>query len=196
MSGSGVPWVALALMLLACTRQEPVSALPILGISAGQPAPALPPHAARTSLIDPRLWTQLGPEEDPFEDRPDLVECAVDGVAPEFLTDELTYGVDTGRCNYVTARQPAQTHVTVGETVVVRLWHFALTAPNPGEAHAVVDIDGLRLLDQRVPIPAPGGLIKVAVPLQRSVAAGAPVHFHLHNHGANSWALVEVSTGP
>ena len=30
---------------------------------------------------------------------------------------------------------------------------------------------------------------------ERAIPAGAAVLFHLHNHGANSWALVEVSAG-
>lgn len=155
-----------------------------------------PPRTARVSLIDPYAWTQLGPEEDLFEDRPEDVECAVDAAAAELLGGEIAFGVDTGRCSYVTARQVTREHVAAGETIIVRLWHFELNAPKTGKAHAVVDVDGLRLLDERVPIPAPGGLIRATVPLERTIAAGAPVHFHLHNHGANSWALVEISTGP
>jgi hypothetical protein len=154
------------------------------------------PNTQRVSLIDHDLWVQLESEADPFEDRPDAFDCAADAVAAEELAGERAYGVDTGRCSYVTAVQPAVTHAAAGETLVVRLWHFALTAPNPGEAHAVVDVDGLRVLDERVPIPSPGGLIKITLPIERPVAAGAPVHFHLHNHGENSWALVEISAGP
>jgi len=57
-------------------------------------------------------------------------------------------------------------------------------------------VDGVFLLDTRVAIPAPGGLIKSELRIDRPIAAGAPIYFHLHNHGQNSWALVEVSAGP
>lgn len=165
--------------------------MPRAGSGAG-PAP----HANRVSLIDHNAWLVLGPDEDPFEDRPDAVECAEQGVKPEELGGEIAFGVDTGPCRYITARQVSRQYVAAGETLVVRLWHFQLNAPSPAEAHAVVQVDGMRVLDQRVPIPAPGGLIKVALPVDRAVPAGAPIYFHLHNHGENSWALVEVSTGP
>jgi hypothetical protein len=60
----------------------------------------------------------------------------------------------------------------------------------------VIRVDGLSVLDERIPIPKPGGLIVRELRVERDIPAGAPVYFHLHNHGANSWALVEVSAGP
>lgn len=165
--------------------------------SPGAPTDAGPtPRTTRVSLVDHHRWVPLEAEDDPFEDRPEDVECAAEAVAAELLNSELTYSVDTGACRYVTARQSTQRKVGSGETLKVRLWHFELNAPNPGEAHAVVEVDGIRLLDKRVPIPEAGGLIKAEMQVERAIPLGAPAHFHLHNHGANSWALVEVSTGP
>jgi hypothetical protein len=190
------PLLASLVLLAACTQASP-SPQPLAADAAAPSAPpGPPPHATRISLIDPTRWTQLSQGEDPFADRLPEVACAPDAAVPEVLSETLAYGVDTGRCNYLTARQTTLTHVAAGESVVIRLWHFELDAPNPGEAHAVALLDGLPLLDRRIPIPSPGGLVKVEVPIDRAIAAGAPVHFHLHNHGANSWALVEVSTGP
>ncbi|MDB4974017.1 MAG: hypothetical protein JWN48_2358, partial [Myxococcaceae bacterium] len=80
-----------------------------------------------------------------------------------------------------------------GETLKVRLWHFELSAPEPATAHVAVLVDGLAILDETVPIPAAGGLLIKELRVPRPIPAGAPVYFHLHNHGANSWALVEVS---
>jgi hypothetical protein len=153
-------------------------------------------RVTRVSLVDHSRWTPLGPEKDPFADRPPDSVCAPEAVGVELLAEELAYGVDTGGCSYLTARQVTLHDVAAGETVIVRLWHFALDAPSAGEAHAVVDVDGLRLMEERVPIPAAGGLIKAEVLLDRAVPSGSPVHFHLHNHGANSWALLEISAGP
>ena len=46
---------------------------------------------------------------------------------------------------------------------------------------------------KRLPIPAEGGLIVKEVRATSAIPAGSTVFFHLHNHGMNSWALVELS---
>jgi hypothetical protein len=145
------------------------------------------------SLVAHELWTMLGPAEDPFDDRPLLVECTRAAVIAETLADEPALGVDTGLCNYLTVSQPTLEDVAVGQTLKVRLWHFALTAPEPAEAHAALLVDGMEVMDEKLPIPAPGGLIVKEVRAARAIPAGSPVFFHLHNHGMNSWALVELS---
>lgn len=162
--------------------------------SASEPRPAA--ATFRTSLVDHDDWWRLDAAQDPFSDRIANVQCTPAGALAEVLADERAFGVDTGACNYLTAVQPAARAIAAGETLKVRLWHFELSAPEPAEAHAAVWVDGLPVLDERIPIPAPGGLLVRELLLERDVPAGAPVHFHLHNHGANSWALVEVSAGP
>lgn len=173
----------------------------VLGLAAGRGAVRIPvsdpPRStARVSLVDHNLWERLDADQDPFEDRPDQPECAQDAVKVEVLGGEVAYGVDTGPCHYITARQATQKPVSAGDTIRIRLWHFTLNAPSPAQAHAVVELDGLRLLDERVPIPQPGGLLSVEVIAETGIEPAAPVFFHLHNHGDNSWALVEISTGP
>jgi hypothetical protein len=155
-----------------------------------------PPNRGRASLVDHFRWIPLGSEEDPFDDRSADSTCALDGVTVAPLAGELSYDVETGSCSYITATQLSQQPVEVGDLVKVRLWHFDLTAAEPGEGHAVVEIDGQRVLDARVAIPSPGGLVRAELRIDRAIPAGAPIYFHLHNHGQNSWALVEVSTGP
>lgn len=152
--------------------------------------------SVRTSLVLPELWTALDAKSDPFADRLPMVRCLPGAVAAETLSEERVLGVDTGPCNYLTALQPTLRDVQPGDTLKVRLWHFELSAPEQAEAHAAVMIDDLTVLDERVPIPQPGGLIVRQVVAERAIPAGTPVYFHLHNHGENSWALVEVSTGP
>jgi len=164
------------------------------------PAPAdaasAPVRRVRTSLIDHTDWRVLDPQEDPFADRPSQSVCGIEGVSVTLLAGELSYDIETGRCNYITAVQSTQRAVTIGELLKLRVWHFELTAPAPAEAHVVVMVDGVYLLDTRVAIPAPGGLIQSELRVDRSIASGSPIYFHLHNHGQNSWALVEVSAGP
>ena len=158
------------------------------------PAPSEP--RARVPLVDHTAWERLAPELDPFTDRPPSVTCTDEATAFELLAAEAAYGVDTGLCNYVTVRQRAREHVAIGERIIVRLWHFELSAPEPADAHAVVALDGEPLLDERIPIPSHGGLIQREIVARRAFAKDAPVLFHLHNHGDNSWALIEVSAGP
>lgn len=155
-----------------------------------------PSALPRRSLVLHESWQRLDAAADPFEDRPAEVVCLASGVIPQTLSGESVLDVETGACPYVTVTQPTQRDVLPGEVIKVRLWHFELSAPDPAEAHAVVMVDGLRVVDERIPIPAPGGLVVRQVRVERAIPAGAPVHFHLHNHGANSWALVEVSAGP
>jgi hypothetical protein len=148
------------------------------------------------SLVIPERWLLVNAAADPYDDRPPAVDCPSAAVGAETLSDERVFGVETGWCSYLTATQPTLRAVAAGETIKVRLWHFELSAPEPSEAHASVLIDGLRVLDLRLPIPQAGGLIVQKTVAERAVPAGAPIYFHLHNHGQNSWALVEVSVGP
>jgi hypothetical protein len=158
--------------------------------------PALEVRAQRATLVSQAAWQRMGPELDPFVDRPKVVRCDDQAAAFEPLQDEASYGVDTGNCNYVTAYQRSLTDVRAGERLIVRLWHFALSAPEPTQAHVAVMLDGEPLLDENIPIPSPAGLVAREVVASDSVAQDAPVFFHLHNHGENSWALLEISTGP
>lgn len=152
--------------------------------------------AEASALVDPYAWQRLSADDDPFSDRPDAVECTDAATSAGQLGGELVFDVETGLCNYLTVEQPSQKAVSQGQTLKVRLWHFELTADEPAEAHAAVSIDAVPLLDERIAIPQPGELLVREVVAPRDFEAGVPIHFHLHNHGQNSWALVEVSVRP
>lgn len=157
---------------------------------------SVPPLTSRQSLVIHALWGLVEPSEDPFADRPADAGCKTSGVMAELLAEEPVFSVDTGFCNYVTVTQPLLRDVAAGDSLKVRLWHFELTAPLPASAHAAVVVDDVHLLDEQIAIPGAGGLLTRELVAPHAIAAGAAVYFHLHNHGANSWALVEVSTGP
>ncbi|HTU61600.1 MAG TPA: hypothetical protein VMF89_24260, partial [Polyangiales bacterium] len=135
-------------------------------------------------------------EEDPFTDRVPDAMCPDDSHMPELLGAEPVFSIDTGGCTYITARQPALRDVAKGETLVARVWHFALNAGESAEAHVALRIGDTTVLDQTVPIPSEGGLIAATEVAMNAFEAGTPVFFHLHNHGDNSWSLVELSAGP
>lgn len=77
-----------------------------------------------------------------------------------------------------------------------RLAHFDLTAPEDSEAHVALQIEDLSVLDEHIPIPSRSQVLVRSVIAPRNIAAGAPTYFHVHNHGANSYALISVSAGP
>jgi hypothetical protein len=154
------------------------------------------PVRARGTIIEAERWEVVSEADDPFSDRMPEVSCAEDAYMTELLANEQVFSVDTGRCHYITARQSALRAVDKGEWLKARVWHFALSAGESATAHVALHLGDSSVLDETVPIPAAGGLLAVEVEAPQAFAAGTPVFFHLHNHGDNSWALVELSAGP
>jgi hypothetical protein len=134
--------------------------------------------------------------DDPFMDRPLDATCPDGAYHPELLATEPVFSVDTGGCRYLTARQPTLRAVAAGETLVLRVWHFALNAGESAMAHVAVRVGDAVLLDTTVAIPSAGGLLRVEQVAPDPVPEGTAVYFHLHNHGDNSWSFVELSAGP
>jgi hypothetical protein len=131
---------------------------------------------------------------------------------PEFLqVGEFSYTVTTRRCDYVTIQQTTQQDIHTGDTVFVRLWHFALSSPSGGRAYMGVRVGDRMLWEGRLPIPCRGGLVGFvpggdcldnpngvdADPAEFTATfdapAGSPIYFHVQNHGENSYNLVEIS---
>jgi hypothetical protein len=184
---------ALVSTLCACAESSrPEASAVIANARDAEPAAAAP----RGPLIAHDSWEIVSEHEDPFSDRPTDALCPDEAHMPELLGAEPVFSVDTGDCTYITARQPALRAVARGETLVARVWHFALDADEAAEAHVALRIGDSTVLDQTVPIPSEGGLIATSEVAMNAFEAGTPVFFHLHNHGDNSWSLVELSAGP
>jgi hypothetical protein len=170
---------------------DAASALP-LG-DAGGPDAAYDADLRHVPLASAWSWVRVAAGADPFSDAPATVDCLHTATMAETLGTEDAFSVNTGACNYITVAQPSLGAVATGDTLLARVWHFELNAPENADAHVAVLVDGLMLLEERVPIPHAGGLLRRELTVERPIAAGAPIHFHLHNHGANSWAIVEVA---
>lgn len=191
-----VTWGALLcglLVALACQQQtgQPVASEAGQNLDAADASIATLPH--RVSLVDHARWERVSAEDDPAGDRPADVSCLPEATTVELLGTEVTYGVETAHCNYLAVEQRTLVAVPAGATIAVRLWHFALSAKEPAQAHARVLVAGRVVLDEIVPIPSDGGLVTAELIADQPLAVGATVHFHLHNHGENTWALVEIS---
>lgn len=151
--------------------------------------------AARFPLVDHQEWTPVAPADDPFDDRPTDAVCEKgEGWDVELFDVESTLGVDTNFCDYLTVAQPLLVDVPEGGTVELRLWHFALVGE--GEAHIAVRVGDVMLWETRVPIPGDSQLIFDSIEAPQALGAGTPVYFHLHNHGNNTYNLVDLVLVP
>jgi hypothetical protein len=147
-----------------------------------------------TMVIDPDGWEVLDGAADPFAaERPGEAACDPSAVTQEVFGGEPALEVWTGLCDWVSVTQPLLAAVPAGAEVTLRLWHFELTAPAPGSARLAVAIDGEPVWQTTLVIPAASGLVRETWTLPRAAAAGAPIVFHLDNHGANTYALLEIS---
>lgn len=167
---------------------------------AAEPAVEVPREPR--ALVNPFDWTALGAADDPFADhRPDDAACPEASWGGEPFAEQYALEVQTGPggCGWLSARQPILSAVAAGDMIRIRVWHFALEPEAPGEraeAHVALALGGEVIWQRRVPIPGEGGLLLDTVAAPRTLAAGAPLVFHLHNHGANTWNLLEVLARP
>jgi len=147
-------------------------------------------------LVDPTAWEWVDAADDPFDDRPDDVSCPEDAWPLEVIGPDDSLSVDTADCDYLTVRQPALIAVEPGDALFMRLWHYELDASSAATAHAALWFGGALSWEDEVSIPSESGMLAPEWEAGAAVAAGDDVYFHLHNHGANSYNLIEVSVTP
>lgn len=147
------------------------------------------------SLMDNAAWAKASASEDPFaaERSTPPEACPAESFGPETVGGEVWFDVNTRNCPSLTVRQPLLIDVRRGEGVTVRLWHYRLTAPDPGEAHVAVALGTTVVWEARVPIPSASGVVVQTFPAPDSARPGDAVFFHVHNHGENAWSLVELT---
>ncbi len=170
-------------------RWSPVIAVSLLLASCG-PREAEP-------LVDLEAFTVVSHTmDDPFRDtRPADPDCDLETTGYELFGGEPSYGVDTARCGYVTASAPSLTHIDEGDRLHIRLWHFDLVAREPATATVAITVGGRTLFEKHLAIPGPSGLDAPTLQAPFDTEAGDRVHFHVRNHGSNSYALLEVTVG-
>ncbi len=153
-----------------------------------------PPADEDASFADPRRLAfnpQFAPSDvaDPFpEHRPDDVVC--NRVAHRIEYDALE--LDTGACNYLVLEAPTLAEIVAGDRITVRAFHEDLAALQPAEAHLALAIDGHVVWDERVPVPSPATPYTVTTIADFDAEPDAPVTLHLHNHGLNTYRLIDV----
>ncbi len=153
---------------------------------AGEP---VDPPAESGPVIDHAAWRAV--VTDPFDHAPPVVSCDR-GVGWELEPLDMveTVSVETAGCNYLALEQPLLRGVATGEVFAVKLWNFELVGDGP--AHAAIAIDGAVVWEKTIVIPRDAGLTDEEFTVPAGAALGAPVVFHLHNHGLNSWNLITI----
>jgi hypothetical protein len=139
--------------------------------------------------VDLFSWLEVSSEDDPFDGRPEDVECPPSSRVVETEGDSAFLEVDTGLCNYVTLQQGSLIDLQAGDTVIFDWGHRELTTDDEQEAigHMALWLDQTVIEDVEIAIPASAAEFSVEVQLEEDFPAGTPVWLHLHNHGSNQW---------
>lgn len=170
--------------------------LVLLACPAAEPEP-VDPEPFVIATIDG--WVRVtDPAADVFAAmRPaDAPPCDETGYGLEQLG--LSFEILTGLCDYLTVAQPIIEPLSPGDVVTIRMWHDELQAPTPTEGYAGVALNGVIGWETTVPIPSPYGTMGGEFTVGHDVAAGTMMQYHVHNHGINSWNLldIEAKAGP
>lgn len=158
---------------------------------AGPDAAALGPRA----LVHSALWQRVPWGEDPFdpsEGAEPPLPCAQGAFGEENLGGELVFFVRTEQCPSLTVRQASRSELRAGETLQIRVYHFALTAPENASARLIVQVGETRVWERELPIPSAAAEIVEQWEAGEDFPAGTPVLFHVNNHGNNEYTLISV----
>ena len=141
------------------------------------------------SLAIPSAWTPSAPADDPFlDERPADVACATgwgeEGGLFEVNTDACAYGAFT---------QPSLASIEPGDAIELVLVHDALAADAPATAHVALAIGDAIAWTESIAIPGEADILRPQWVADEVQPVGAPLHFHVHNHGANSYRLVALT---
>jgi hypothetical protein len=142
------------------------------------------------SLIDVNAWQyQDAAADSKPSHRPATIECPDNSWGNE----DGALEVETGLCNYLSVAQPSQAAIASGDTLHLVLWHGNLAFDKPTRAHVAVTIDGNTVWQRKVEIPADAEIFDERIPVNFDAPAGSVVEYHLHNHGYNTWTLLELA---
>ena len=170
---------AISFLVLSCLVQS----------GCGEPLPR-----GKRSLIDHYKWTQETVPSEYYDAPPEDLVCDTElGTVAELLGGEMVYSIYTQYCSYSTVQQPSLSSISAGEEFYIRFWHSTLNAPLGATANVVLTIDGDLIWNEQLPIPFPSGLDVVRVEATKDYPEGAPIVYHVDNHGDNEYSLVELS---
>ena len=120
---------------------------------------------------------------------------------PECLTSFTVLSVYTRMpndevplCNWLTLEQSSLRAIRTGDKIEVRARHSQLTAPFPdGRARMMFVVGDDLVLDYGVPIPSDSKFPGTVWTAPKDYPEGTKLLWHVDNHGANEYMLVEVN---
>lgn len=169
-----------------------VLALGVWLLSAAAACGCAPLREEPVSLVEHALWEIVDAADDPFrEERHDGPGCDPAGLREE----PPVFEIDTGLCDPVTLSQPLLDEVRPGELVRVVAWHTPLRATEPGRGHLAVVLGEALVFEYWTDIPANEEILKSYWLAEARIEAGTPLYLQVHNHGENSWKLLEITAG-
>ncbi|MCB1687579.1 MAG: hypothetical protein KDI33_03805 [Halioglobus sp.] len=147
------------------------------------------PGAESEPLIGVNDWSMQSASDDSLRaHRPAEVQCPDNS----WYNEDGALEVETGYCNYLSLAQPSQAAIASGDTLHLVLWHGALAFEKPAEAHVAITVDGHRVWEENVKIPTDAEIYDVRIPVDFNAPSGSKVEYHLHNHGYNTWTLLQL----
>ncbi len=148
------------------------------------------------ALILNQAWTLDTAEQASLQEHaPEELQCPPGAI---IVTADDVLDIDTGQCNYIALVQPAQTSAPPGSNLLLQGAHLTLFNPQQdGErGHVALSVGPHLVWERHFPIPALAQAWEAHIPLPEGIQAGTPIRFHLHNHGANEWKLLNITIQP
>jgi hypothetical protein len=166
-------------------------ALAALALSCAPP----PVCTGKDPLVAADDWTFVEPTDDTlWPAPPDAALCAASDIQVASFGADDAVEIDTRfGCGWATVSQPLALPLVAGDQIQMRVFYFAQATFPADTAEVALALDGDVVVREVVSIPAASGLIAPVVSVARDIAAGALAHFHVGNHGDNSWNLIELS---
>lgn len=140
-------------------------------------------------LLDHSTWEKVERSEDPYKELAPPGPC--NDVA--YKLEDGVIEVETGICSFVTVRQPLKHALKKGDTLQLIYWHLQLTAASSAYGFFSLTLGTQRIHVNKIPIPSAPQVYEVNVPIKQSFAKGTPLYFHIHNHGSNTWKLLDLN---
>ena len=153
------------------------------------------PKLCPTPVVDPGSFTIVRAEGDPFEANTSTstARCGESDTLIELLNETQSLSINTSGCNRLTVETPLMQSLSSGESISIRIWHFALFDYQPTTGVVAVAFDDETIWSQEIQLPTESGLLVPSVAMSKGVPSGTMVRWHVANHGSNSWNFVELT---
>ena len=136
--------------------------------------------------IDLTVYEQADLVNDVFSNhQPAAIDCPPNG----FRVEGTQLEVQTDICNYAVIEWTTQYFVKGGTDIEALILHTGLWAPEEGNAHFAISIDGDLFWQESPPIPSNTEFFFYEAKWPEDILPGTKVQLHLHNHGANDWRV-------